>query len=166
MTRADLLVGVAFGLGGAGLLLVWCLLRIAARADHDAPEPPPRPESTSGVEVLQTWLDRSRPAPEPVPDEQLRPLFEDPTRIRLLPLVDEPPAGRAPYNHDRGARLLDEIERVLADVAAAAPVEATAPRLHAVRAPHAADGCCTDHDSPVCRHFRPCCGACPTLPVS
>lgn len=139
MTRADVVVGLAFGLAGAGLLLVWCLLRIAARADRD---------------------DRSRPAPAAE-------VVEEPIRLlqRLDPDGVVDPTARAPYDHDHGARLLDEIERVLADVAAAAPVELVAPRLHAVRDVPAGE-CCGDHDAPVCRRFAPCCGACPTLPVS
>lgn len=155
MTRADVVVGLAFGLAGAGLLLVWCLLRIAARADRDAPRPPAQPDG-----VLETWLDRSRPAPAAE-------VVEEPIRLlqRLDPDGVVDPTARAPYDHDHGARLLDEIERVLADVAAAAPVELVAPRLHAVRDVPAGE-CCGDHDAPVCRRFAPCCGACPTLPVS
>lgn len=148
MTRADLLVGVAFGLGGAGLLLVWCLLRIAARADQDAPAPP-APPAAGGVSVVETWLDRSVARPAPA---------EEPIRL-LPPVVDEPELPAIDPEHAN--RLLAEIDRVLADVAAAAPVEAAAPRLHAVR-----DGCCPDHDPPACRRFAPCCGTCPTLPVS
>ena len=162
ISRADLVVGLAFGLAGAGLLLVWCLIRIAARADRDEPAPPPRPEVPSGVEVLQTWLDRSQPSAEP-PVEP----------IRLLPVVDEPTVPLPTIDPDHANRLLAEIDRVLADIAAAAPVEATAPRLRAVRSARPIDGtdhnpddCCADHDPPVCRHFAPCCGTCPTLPVS
>lgn len=165
MTGTDVVVGVAFGLAGAGLLLVWCLLRIAARADHDAPAPPPKPAGESDVAVLQSWLDRSQPAAQPA--------LEAP--VRLLPVID--PAARAPYDHERGARLLEEIDRVLADIAASTPVEAAGQvvwldrtrvtgesvRPLLVRCEPGAP--CSRHNPIDCRHAAPCCGACPTVPT-
>lgn len=151
--------------GTAVALVAGRWLRARRRADEQ------QLPDASGVRVLELMLDEQ--SARLAPDEQLRPLFEDPTRIRLLPVVDEPAAAaRAPYDHERGARLLDEIDRVLADVTAATPVEASAPRLSAVNGravPEARVLCGTDdrcarHDPLTCRYWGACCPTCPSVP--